>query len=885
MMLWFRGLLARRTGRLLLAAGGVAAAVALLASLGSFLAASKASMTQRAIERVAVDWQVQAAKDADPQQVLDALAAQPGVAATSRVEFADVPGFSHAATAGQLTTGAGTALGVGPDWATTFPGQVRYLVGAHQGTLLAQQTSANLHASPGDTVTISLGGGRTADVRIDGVVELPTADSLFQLVGAPAGSQLSAPPDNVILLAADQWHRIFDAPAADAVPTHTQVHVRLDHALPRDPAAAYTAVTGQARHLEVASAGAAVVGDNLGAALSSAREDAAYAQMLFLFLGAPGAALAALLTALIADTGAVRRRKEQALLRLRGANRRQLARFAAIEPVLVGVIGVVLGLALAALTGRLAFGSVSFGGSAASAAAWAAIAAALGVVIALATMLVPALRDVRRLTVAGANSAEAPPRARPLWERLGIDIVLLGCGLAVFWATSRNGYHIVLAPEGIPAISISYWAFAAPALIWVGGGLFAWRLVSFALRRGRRPLSSLTRPLAGRLSATVAAALSRQRGLISRVVVLVALAIAFAVSTATFNATYQQQAYADALLTNGADVTVTVPPGAGIAPTALAQIQSVPGVSRAEGMQHRFAYVGSDLQDIYGVDPATVGSATALQDGYFVGGTAKQMLSRLAAQPDAALLSAETVHDYQLQPGDLVRLKLQDSTTKQYVVVPFHYAGVVSEFPTAPRDSFIVANASYIGTQTHDTSLGTILVTTKGARPNVVADGVRTALGPTAQVQDIVTTRQIVGSSLTAVDLSGLTRVELAFALILMLAATGLLVTLSFTERRRTLALARLLGARPAQVGGFVWSEIAVIGVTSLALGGVLAWSLSQLLVKVLTGVFDPAPSSLAVPWPYLLLALLTLVGGLVVAGAVTIRRAVRSPVSILRST
>ena len=64
-----------------------------------------------------------------------------------------------------------------------------------------------------------------------------------------------------------------------------------------DPAAAYTAVTGAAHNLEARSAGGALVGDNLGAALDAARSDAAYAQVLFLFLGLPGAVLAALLTA------------------------------------------------------------------------------------------------------------------------------------------------------------------------------------------------------------------------------------------------------------------------------------------------------------------------------------------------------------------------------------------------------------------------------------------------------------------------------------------------------------------------------------------------------------------------------------------------------------
>ena len=47
---------------------------------------------------------------------------------------------------------------------------------------------------------------------------------------------------------------------------------------------------------------------------------------------------------------------------------------------------------------------------------------------------------------------------------------------------------------------------------------------------------------------------------------LVGLTAAFAASTAVFNATYQQQAEADARLTNGADVTVTESPGPRRAP-------------------------------------------------------------------------------------------------------------------------------------------------------------------------------------------------------------------------------------------------------------------------------------------------------------------------------
>jgi hypothetical protein len=45
-------------------------------------------------------------------------------------------------------------------------------------------------------------------------------------------------------------------------------------------------------------------------------------------------------------------------------------------------------------------------------------------------------------------------------------------------------------------------------------------------------------------------------------------------------------------------------------------------------MLHRFAYVGADLQDLFGVQPGSIGPATRLQDAYFQGGSAAQVMAR-----------------------------------------------------------------------------------------------------------------------------------------------------------------------------------------------------------------------------------------------------------------
>jgi putative ABC transport system permease protein len=370
---------------------------------------------------------------------------------------------------------------------------------------------------------------------------------------------------------------------------------------------------------------------------------------------------------------------------------------------------------------------------------------------------------------------------------------------------------------------------------------------------------------------------------LARAIVLLGLALAFAASTATFNATYQAQAEADARLTNGADVTVTESPGVRVGPDAAATLAGVSGVRAVEPLQHRFAYIGAELQDLYGVRPDTITGVTALQDTYFQGGSARALMDTLAAAPDSILVSAETVKDYQLRPGDAINLRLQDSATKQLTTVAFHYAGIVNEFPTAPKDSFFVANTSYIAARTGSDAVGAFLVDTGGRNVTAVAEQIRSRLGASAAVTDIAHTRSRVGSSLTAVDLAGLTRVELGFALVLAAAAGGLVLFLGLTERRRTFAVTTALGATRRQLRGLVAAEAVVLTVGGLAAGAAVGWLLSQVLVAVLTGVFDPPPDAVTIPWPYLAGTALITIAALGAAAVGALRRGHRPAVGVLR--
>jgi len=865
LLLWTRGILARRLPRVAGAATGIALTVALLASMALFLTHAGASMTARAIGAVPVDWQVQVISGADPEAVGKAIAETATVKAVHNVRYADVAGFEAHTGGTTQTTGPGQVIALDDGYSRDFPAEVRLLSGSAGGVLVAQQTAANLHVGPGDTVSISRIGLPATEVRISGVVDLPDADSLFQAVGLPAQAAPQAPPDNVVVLPWRDWQLLF-GPQAQLRPdtVRQQWHARLAHEdLPPDPVQANIFVTGAARNFEARTAGRALIADNLGSRLAAVREDALYASVLFLFLGLPGAALATALTYAVISSGARRRGMEQALLRIRGATTRTILSLSAAEAAVAAFTGTSLGIGAALLLGR-ASASDSYPASVVSI---LFLVALFGLLLGFAAFLLPAWRDAR-WTKVGIARQTVTRATVPLWRRLWLDLLLLaGAGL-FFWLSASTGYQIVLAPEGVAATSVDYKAFIAPALLGVGMVLLIMRLSDTIIARNGTLLRAILIPVAGPLTPIVSATLSRQSARLTAAIAMTALAVSFATSTAIFNTTYNAQARIDAELTNGSDVTIfgTSDKPAGAYLTALT---ALPDAIAVEPMQHRFAYVGADLQDLYGIDPGRIGRATALSDAYFSGASAAGMLGQLAATPDGVLVSEETVHDFQLEQGDTINLRLLDARDHQYHPVAFKFIGVAREFPTAPKDSFLVANAAYVARMTGSDAAEYVLMRARGDSAELARQASSVLDDPTLKITDIGQAAHLIGSSLTAIDLDGLTRIELGFSVLMAAAAAGLMLALGFAERRRPFAILGAIGARPAQLAAFLWGEGLVIIVGGLVFGLITGTLTAWMLVKLLTGVFDPPPEALSVPWLYLAIVL-----GLVVA---SVAAAVRS--------
>src|SRR5205807_8914132 len=101
-------------------------------------------------------------------------------------------------------------------------------------------------------------------------------------------------------------------------------------------------------------------------------------------------------------------------------------------------------------------------------------------------------------------------------------------------------------------------------------------------------------------------------------------------------------------------------------------------------------------------------------------------------------------------------------------------------------------------------------------------------------------------SSITTVDLGGISRIEEGFALLLAAAAMALFFGVGLAERRQEFATMAALGAGLREITAFLWTETALVLGAALALAALLGWLLAEMLIAMLQHVFDPPPDHLA---------------------------------------
>jgi putative ABC transport system permease protein len=867
-------LVVREPQRSLAALVGVAIASALITSVLLFGTASGATVTRRALADLPVDAQVVLSPAADANGVLAILKADPTVRTVSAFELAH---FESAATSRSGTatqTSVGVLVGVDASYAATTG-----LFAPSSGSIapgeiaISRDLASNLGAVPGDSIAFALPGGKSVTVRVSGIVSIAGADLVLGPIDAAHRAAGVNPPVNVAVMSRTDLETLVlpkipaAATAADPAPVGSappgvttpvfaadpavrrELHVQLDHAqLPGDPVAAQAWLDTVRRRVERQGAGSFVWVDDASASLEPLAKDLAWGQILFIFLALPGILLALALSRLAADATADTTRRHAALLRARGASLRQLRTVFMGATVLAALAGSALGVAFGAAIGLALFGAeLASAGPAEALLRSGAVSIVLTTILATLAAILP-LRGQLREEIAFGRQELQRNRA-PLWQRLYLEVLALIAGALVYVLAGGSGIHPVLNAEGNPTVTLALTSFVAPLLFWSGGTLLLLRVVGALLRRSGRLARALGRllgpggELAGRSLAARAVAASRA-------IVVLALAVSFGTSVLVFDATYLQQQRIDAELTLGADVKA-VPSDPATAAT-VAHLAG-PDIASSTPFVDRVVYVGPEAQDLLAIDPATLPAVAPLADSFFGGSSATGAIDALRARPDAILVSAETARDYSIVPGDRIRIRVPDAggTLK---TVDFTMAGIALEFPTAPKDAFLVANLSYVVAQTGNDRISFVLARADGD-VGAASASLAHRLGAGWQVTDLRTTTARLANSITSVDLSSLASLDIAFAVLIAAVGVTLFLLSGLAERRRELATLIAIGAEPRQVRASLIGETLFVGVAGVATGLLTGGLVGVALLQILAGVFDPPADLPAIP--------LTLIGAM----------------------
>lgn len=885
-------LFSREPRRSIAAAAGVAIAAALFMSVVLFGAASGTTVTRRSLATLPVDAQVILSPGSDATAATSLLKGDPAVVGTARLDVVHFDSASLSKAGAATQTSAGVVVGIDAGFQ-----QVTGLFALSSGSMqpgriaVSRDFATNLGLTPGDAATFALPGGQTASLTVSGIVDTTGADLLLGPTDAAHRAAGANPPVNVAITDQATIEPLAAAIPAGAMATDPsasgsdqtgsgtpvvatepavlhEILVRYDHfLLPGAPSEAQTWLESVRRRIERQAAGSMTVVDDASAALEPVAVDLAWGQVLFVFLALPGVALALALSRFAAESGAEATRRHAALLRARGASQRRLIM------VFLGVAG--LGALAGAATGALAgivLSFVVFGTELSAADPVRAIVIGAVVTILATTSLATLaaalpLRDHLRGEVAAGRQDLGRARA-PLWRRLYLDVIALVAASLVFWLVGGSGVHPVLNAEGNPTVTLALTSFVAPFLLWIGGSLLLLRLVGHGISRTTRLASGLRR-LLGPGGDLAAYSLIARSSAAARAIVLLALAVSFATSILIFDATYRQQQRVDAALTLGADFKAVA---ARPVDASAAALVGGPGIASVSPFVDRVVYVGSEAQDLLAIDAATLPATAPLSDSFFQGTTAAAAMLALANQPDAIFVSAETATDYSIVPGDRIRVRTPDAHGRLREV-DFRMAGIALEFPTAPKDAFLVANLGYVATQTDNPEISFVLARSSD---DLSGAGLRQRLGASWTVTDLGSTNARLANGVTSVDLAALVALDVGFAVLIASMGVALFLLAGLSERRRELAILTAIGAEPAHLRAAVAGETSVVGLAGVTSGVLTGGLVGVTLLAVLAGVFDPPAELPIVPAAALGLVALSVGAGLTFAVVVADRAIAR---------
>lgn len=490
------------------------------------------------------------------------------------------------------------------------------------------------------------------------------------------------------------------------------------------------------------------------------------------------------------------RSRESALLRAVGATRRQVLGSVVVEAAAIGLVasaagvGGGLGCTLLIEAAFTAMGASLPTGGPVLTATTVAVAVPVGVLVALLSCLLPAVRASRTPPVAALRETAAEPprisRARTL-----TGAVLTAAGAVLLVASSGS---MAVAGAGAVACAVGMVALG-PAAARPAGALLGAPLRQVTGRLARRNTARDPRRVAGAATALM---------------VGIGVVTLFTVIAASSKASIQH----GVARSFGGDLAISTGSamGGGFGPGLAGDVARLPQVAAAAGMGTGSVRVDGAATRVRYADPAALGRILDLGSGARVG-------------PGQLAVSGDTARSHGWRVGSPLAVVFADGTHRTLTVGGTYASG-------GPAGDYLLPRAEWVAhdPQPEDT---TLLIKLRPGTSTAEGERAVTAAARPYAAPDVQSRQDYVESQASGVG-AMLTLVYVMLALAIVIALLGIANTLSLSvhERTREIGLLRAVGATRRQIRSMVrWESliVAMFGTAGgVALGLLPGWALAR---------------------------------------------------------
>lgn len=811
------------------------------------------------------------------QEVAPKLRTIKGVAFAEPLSFADLePGALRSGT--NSISGAVKVFGFDPRY-TSRDRSIRVQQGSQRpgAAMIGSDLAAAHHIGIGRTLVLTLPDSTQLTTRVSAIADLRDARSLFaSRKGANFETFVYVP--NSVVVDSDTFGRAiataFDRAAAQRghrlqSPPTNEVEVGVDRAiLNAQPSAALRQTTAIAHAVNGVAAGQDFLIDNISNTLAVASGDADVAKRLFIFLGVPGGLLAGILAVYAGSVLAAAQRRELTTLLVRGATKRHLTAMLAFRVGTLALVGSVTGVLIGygstlAVLGRRALAEASTSSLVGS----ALLGASVGLVASGLALYVTGHSNVNQAV--GASTVRVD--GRPRWQRWYLDVigaVLLTAATII--AIKRSAFDGTAGSVySGQSVKLSLSLLGLPVAAWAIGGLVGARAlralarVAHGSRRANfeHPVRSLLRLSVVRRSAAVIQG-----------AVALALIVALGTSISLFATSYADAKAVDARYSLGSDLRITPDPLTARHDRATeSNSLKVPGVATVSPVVYGVHNVvvrskrTEEVTNVAAIDPDTFAQVAPVDQAKFTTTDARTALKFLKDDPTALLMSTELADFIQADIESPIRALLARGTADQSTT-KLHVVAIYDRLPGFPDGVGAVMNIHQYEKDVPSIKPDLFLAATAGGadRHRVAIELDRATQGQmhARTPTDVVDKEQ---SSLAALNIKGLLRLDSGFALAMAAVAIAVFVFGLLLARRREYVTLRAQGLSPRSIRALISAEAAAVAAAGSICGVALGIGVAYYFVKILRPLFTVGPQM-----SITLVAVVSIVAAVGVATAVT---------------